>query len=201
MRQRDVIGRGVRIREATLQVASLDDLDEIFRVLERTFAQDQFARSEVRLRRTFIVSGGQRSDRRTEDEFTVWSWTRNVPAAPDSWEIRLPLLADEGARIGSLVLWQQGQGSDTALSHFHTIAGALRSEVERKIRELWRVTHPPAAEVAVEIPSVAAGIPDDVSLVGSPADAATPSTEPAIPGVSEPGAPRERRVASQLRAG
>ena len=139
MRGRDVIGRGVRIREATLQLASLNDLAEIFRLLERTFAQDQFARAEVRLRRSFLAPDSRVSERRTDDEFAVWTWNPNGATAPDWWEIRLPLLGEANGRIGSLVLWQQSRGSETALSHFHTIAGQLRETVERKIQDLWQV--------------------------------------------------------------
>ncbi|MDQ3674444.1 MAG: undecaprenyl/decaprenyl-phosphate alpha-N-acetylglucosaminyl 1-phosphate transferase [Gemmatimonadota bacterium] len=145
MRGRDVIGRGVRIREATLQLASLNDLSEIFRVLERIFAQDQFARSEVRLRRTFLAPGVKTSERRGDDEFPVWTWNPNGATAPDWWEIRLPLLGAERERIGSLVLWQHNKASETSLSHFHTIAGHLREEVERKIQDLWQVGSPPVA--------------------------------------------------------
>jgi UDP-GlcNAc:undecaprenyl-phosphate GlcNAc-1-phosphate transferase len=138
-RQRDVIGRGVRIREATVQLASINDLSEIFRLLERTFAEDQFARSEVRLRKDFLAPDVRVTERRVEDEVSVWTWDPNGSIAADWWEIRLPLLGNDRARIGSLVLWQQSKTSETALSHFHTIAGQLRQEVERKIRELWRV--------------------------------------------------------------
>ena len=139
MRGRDVIGRGVRIREATIQLASLNDLAEIFRLLERTFAQDQFARAEVRLRRSFLTPDTRPNDRRAEDDFAVWTWNPNGATAPDWWEIRLPLLGEGGARIGSLVLWQSSRSSETALSHFHTIAGQLRETVERKIQDLWKV--------------------------------------------------------------
>jgi UDP-GlcNAc:undecaprenyl-phosphate GlcNAc-1-phosphate transferase len=162
MRQRDVIGRGVRIREATVQLATINDLDGIFRLLERTFAQDQFARSEVRLRRGFLAPGVRFSDRRLEDEFAVWTWTKSGGISHDWWEIRLPLLGGEGARIGSLVLWQHGEAGDTALSHFHTIAGALREQVERKIGELWQVDTPGAAEIAADAPDDETWIATDV---------------------------------------
>ena len=145
MRGRDVIGRGVRIREATLQLASLNDLAEIFRLLERTFAQDQFARAEVRLRRSFLTPDTRPTDRRADDEFAVWMWSPNGATAPDWWEIRLPLLGEAGARIGSLVLWQHSRSSETSLSHFHTIAGSLRETVERKIQDLWQTDSAPAS--------------------------------------------------------
>ena len=143
MRGRDVIGRGVRIREATIQLASLNDLSEIFRVLERTFAQDQFARAEVKLRRSFLAPGPKTSERRGDDEFPVWTWNPNGGTESDWWEIRLPLLGPERERIGSLVLWQHNKANETSLSHFHTIAGQLRETVERKIQDLWQVGSAP----------------------------------------------------------
>ena len=163
LRGRDVVGRGVRIREATIQLASINDLSEIFRLLERTFAQDQFARSEVRLRRTFLAPDVRVSDRRGDDEFAVWTWNPNGATAADWWEIRLPLLDTVGGRIGSLVLWQHSRASETALSHFHTIAGQLREQVERKIQDLWRVGTTPLGD------STSGGMFDDVSLAGEPA--------------------------------
>ncbi len=160
MRGRDVIGRGVRIREATMQLASINDLAEIFRLLERTFAQDQFARSEVRLRRSFLAPDVRVSERRADDEFAVWTWNPNGATAVDWWEIRLPLLGTAGDRIGSLVLWQHSRASETALSHFHTIAGSLREQVERKIQDLWQVGTAPMGD------SSSGNLADDVSLVG-----------------------------------
>jgi UDP-GlcNAc:undecaprenyl-phosphate GlcNAc-1-phosphate transferase len=162
MRGRDVIGRGVRIREATMQLASINDLAEIFRLLERTFAQDQFARSEVRLRRSFLAPDIRVSERRGDDEFSVWTWNPNGATAVDWWEIRLPLLGTAGDRIGSLVLWQHSRASETALSHFHTIAGSLREQVERKIQDLWQVGTAPISD------SSAGTLADDVSLGGEP---------------------------------
>jgi UDP-GlcNAc:undecaprenyl-phosphate/decaprenyl-phosphate GlcNAc-1-phosphate transferase len=163
LRGRDVVGRGVRIREATLQLASINDLAEIFRLLERTFAQDQFARSEVRLRRSFLAPHVHASDRRGDDEFAVWTWNPNGAMAPDWWEIRLPLLGERQERIGSLVLWQHSRASETSLSHFHTIAGQLREQVERKIQDLWQVGASPIVD------PIGGGLAEDVSLVGEPA--------------------------------
>jgi UDP-N-acetylmuramyl pentapeptide phosphotransferase/UDP-N-acetylglucosamine-1-phosphate transferase len=139
LRQRDVIARGVRIREASVQLATLSDLGTVFRTLERTFAVDEFVRAEVRLRPSFIASGRcTGADRRSEDEVAVWAWSRNGEAHPAWWEIRLPLLDASGDRIGSLVLWQDGLASETSLSHLHTITGELRAQVQRKLLALWR---------------------------------------------------------------
>ena len=51
---RRVIGRNVRIREASMRVSDLTDLDHVFEALEATFAQDEFECAEVRLRRSFV---------------------------------------------------------------------------------------------------------------------------------------------------
>lgn len=183
---RDVIGRGVRIREATIQLASINDLAEIFRLLERTFAQDQFARSEVRLRRTFLAPDMRVSERRGDDEFAVWTWNPNGTTEADWWEIRLPLLGATGTRIGSLVLWQHSRASETALSHFHTIAGQLREQVERKIQDLWQTGTSPIADAW-------GGGMDDVSLVSDP--------QPAIGGGGPALVAREAAPASARDAG
>ena len=55
--QRKVIGRNVRIREASIRVSDLTDLDRVFEALEATFAQDEFECAEVRLRRSFVGAG------------------------------------------------------------------------------------------------------------------------------------------------
>lgn len=141
VRHREVIARGVRIREASTHLATLNDLDAVFLALSDTFAADQFQRSEVRLRPSFIYGGHVASlDRRLEDDISVWTWSRSTLAEPSLWEVKLPLLDRTGDRVGSLVLWQDGLGSETALSHIHTIARELRSTLEDKILSLWHQT-------------------------------------------------------------
>ena len=139
-RQRSVIGRNVRIREASLRLSDQNDLDTVFTTLEHTFAADEFQCAEVRLRRSFVesVSAAEGPDRRLEDDVPVWSWHRAGAGLAACWEIKLPLLGAVGERIGSLVLWQDGTGSDTSLSHMHTIASDLRHQVERKLVALWK---------------------------------------------------------------
>ena len=136
--QRHVIGRSVKIREATMQLVQLTDLDQVFRTLERTFAADNFHRAEIRLRPSFIAGDNPVGrDRRLEDDMVVWSWNRNGAAHPGWWEIKLPLLDAAGQRIGSLIMWQDGMESETSLSHVHTIARDLRQAVQMKLLELW----------------------------------------------------------------
>ena len=143
-KQRDVIARRVRIREASAQLALQNDLDMVFSTMERTFAGDDFQRAEVRLRPTFLHDIApspvveRLAGRRRDEDVTVWSWSRTGAAAmPDWWEIKLPFLNVRGDRIGSLVLWQDGMASDTSLSHMHAIAGEFRTEVQRKLLTLW----------------------------------------------------------------
>jgi hypothetical protein len=135
---RKVIGRNVRIREASVRVSDLQDLDTVFQTLESTFEQDEFECAEVRLRRSFV--GGVRTvdpDRRLDDDVPVWAWHRSDMTLAACWEIRLPFLAPSGERIGSLVLWQDGRADDSSLSDIHAIAHDLREVVERKLLALW----------------------------------------------------------------
>jgi UDP-GlcNAc:undecaprenyl-phosphate GlcNAc-1-phosphate transferase len=156
VQQRHVIGRGVRIREASLHIAVQRDLERVFDILESAFAADEFQRAEVRLRPSFARTGvtANVGDRRLEDDVAIWSWNRGDYQDPTLWEIKLPLV-DRRSRIGSLVLWKDGAGNATALSHMHTIAGELRAAVQLKIIQLWpgiieeeQVWHDPAAIVA-----------------------------------------------------
>ncbi len=200
MRGRDVIGRGVRIREATIQLASINDLAEIFRLLERTFAQDQFARSEVRLRRTFLAPDVRVSERRADDEFAVWTWNPNGATEADWWEIRLPLLGTAGGRIGSLVLWQHSRASETSLSHFHTIAGQLREQVERKIQDLWQAGTSPLADAwGVGMDDVS--FLNDAQLAMATGGPSLVARDGASGHAREPSVGEKRALAGQLRVG
>ncbi len=138
VQQRHVIGKGVRMREAGVRIRRQRDLERVFDILETSFAADDFQRAEVRLRPSFVrtASVGTLDDRRLEDDIAVWSWNRGEHEDPTLWEIKLPLIEGDH-RIGSLVLWKDGAGNETALSHMHTIAGELRSSVQAKIVQLW----------------------------------------------------------------
>jgi UDP-GlcNAc:undecaprenyl-phosphate GlcNAc-1-phosphate transferase len=138
VQQRNVIGKRVRIREAGMRIARLRALDRVFDVLEDSFAADDFERAEVRLRQSFAKTGsiGSIADRRLDDDVAIWSWNRGDHEEPTLWEIKLPLLKGK-TRIGSLVLWKDGAGKETALSHVHAIAGQLRVAVQEKLAELW----------------------------------------------------------------
>jgi len=137
--QRKVIGRNVRIHEASVRVSDLTDLDTVFQALEATFAEDEFECAEVRLRRSFVGDGASvDADRRLDDDVPVWAWRRSDVTLAACWEMRLPFLAPSGERIGSLVLWQDGRGDNTSLADMHAIAHDLRAVVEQKLLTLWR---------------------------------------------------------------
>jgi len=155
VRQRKVIGRNVRIHEASNRVSDLTDLDHVFDALEAMFAQDEFECAEVRLRRSFVGSGpgaGAAADayRRLDDDVPIWAWHRSNVTLAACWEIRLPFLAPSGERIGSLVLWQDGRTDDVSLVDMHAIAHDLRGVVEQKLLALWEPWHDdPDAVVAM----------------------------------------------------
>jgi UDP-N-acetylmuramyl pentapeptide phosphotransferase/UDP-N-acetylglucosamine-1-phosphate transferase len=155
VRQRKVIGRNVRIREASVRVSDLTDLDRVFEALEATFAEDEFECAEVRLRRSFVgADSATDSHRRLDDDVPVWAWHRSDVTLAACWEIRLPFLAPSGERIGSLVLWQDGRAADVSITDMHAIAHDLRAVVEQKLLALWEPWDDiPDATVAV----VAAG--------------------------------------------
>ena len=144
VQQRQVIGMRVRIREAGARISRQRDLTRVFAILEANFAADDFQRAEVRLRPSFVGSGtADADDRRLDDDLAIWSWNRGGHDDPTLWEIKLPLV-DGDRRIGSMVLWKDGAGSGTALSHMHAIAGELRSALQLKIVQLWPSIAPQA---------------------------------------------------------
>jgi UDP-GlcNAc:undecaprenyl-phosphate/decaprenyl-phosphate GlcNAc-1-phosphate transferase len=148
--QRKNIGRNVRIREASLRVSELTELDRVFETLEATFEEDEFECAEVRLRHSFVGSGALMEYRRLDDDVPVWAWHRSNVTLAACWEIRLPLLAPSGERIGSLVVWQDRRGDDVSLADMHAIAHDLRAAVEQKLLDLWEPwSDAPEAAIAV----------------------------------------------------
>jgi len=148
--QRKNIGRNVRIREASRRVSELTNLDRVFETLEATFEEDEFECAEVRLRHSFVGSGALMEYRRLDDDVPVWAWHRSNVTLAACWEIRLPLLAPSGERIGSLVVWQDRRGDDVSLADMHAIAHDLRAAVEQKLLDLWEPwSDAPEAAVAV----------------------------------------------------
>jgi UDP-GlcNAc:undecaprenyl-phosphate GlcNAc-1-phosphate transferase len=148
--QRKNIGRNVRIREASHRVSELTELDRVFETLEATFEEDEFECAEVRLRHSFVGAGALMEYRRLDDDVPVWAWHRSNVTLAACWEIRLPLLAPSGERIGSLVVWQDRRGDDVSLADMHAIAHDLRAAVEQKLLDLWEPwSDAPEAAIAV----------------------------------------------------
>ncbi len=141
---RETIGRNVRFREASTRLHELEDVREIFEALGQVFNEENIPRAEVRLQRWFlnrrpsVVS----ADGRGDDELPVWSLNRTDHESEGWWEIVLPLNAADERRMGSLVIWEEGQSYAASLSHLHVISEHLRIELQQKLQLLgW-----PAAE-------------------------------------------------------
>lgn len=141
---RETIGRNVRFREASTRLRELDDVREIFAELASVFSDEKIPRAEIRLQRWFldrrpaVVTG----EGRGEDELAVWSLNELHDDSESWWEIVLPLVAGDDRRMGSLVIWEEGQTYAQSLSHLHVISEHLRMELQQKLEDLaW-----PAAE-------------------------------------------------------
>src|SRR5579863_407567 len=170
VRQRHTIERGVRVREASARMGTLDDLAAVFVALGETLAEDGCPRAEVRLRAAFLDGrrgsvggrGPHRPDATDEDDVAVWTW--NAPDAPHLqpswWHVTLPLLGHDGRRFGSMVLWADGVGAGSPFPHFHAISGDLREQIEAKLLTLWPMgagrRQAPGASVAAAAPVAAA---------------------------------------------
>ena len=196
VQQREVIGRNMRIREAAARVCDASTLWMMFDILERTFATDEFARAEVRLLPSFIVADSPRPMRRMRDDVAVWAWNRGAVIPASWWEIRLPLVGADGARYGSFVIWHDGVGRDTGLSHISTISRDLRAAVEQRLAALWPAEAAAFAALSARARSDLAiaiqAVVEEPALLGR-ASAAEPS---ARAGVSVIGAPASRESAA-----
>jgi hypothetical protein len=138
MQHRDIIGRNVRFREASVQLAELNDMDEVVAALERVFREDRLPGAEVRLRRAFLNRRPEAvpANGRADDELTVWRWCRDGFVPSTAWEIAIPLLGTDDYRLGSLVIWEPGDSNRYSISHLQMISGPLRHELQRKLHAL-----------------------------------------------------------------
>lgn len=135
IRTRYVIGRNVRLREASARVSELANMRDILEVLEITFKQDGLKRAEIRLQRSFLngkvalpavpPSG--------DDEMPIWAWAANGETEPSWWCVALPLLGPDERRMGSLVLWEDGRSSGESISYIQVISQYLKEELQRKL--------------------------------------------------------------------
>jgi len=134
VRQREVISRSVRFREASARIEGLDDLHDIFATIQKAFSEDRALRAEVRLRRAFLNdwTNEKPSAGRSNDEMPVWTWSRDDNVDGSCWEICMPLLSPDERRIGSLVVWEDGL-ADFSLSHLKAIGTHLGGQLQRKL--------------------------------------------------------------------
>jgi UDP-GlcNAc:undecaprenyl-phosphate GlcNAc-1-phosphate transferase len=151
----DTVARNVRVREASARLAAMGNLGEVFRTLEQTFADDGCPRVEIRLCTTFLRDARPADGVAVDDDVSVWVWSRELHPASEWWHVSLPLTDPTGARLGSLVIWQD---ADTArgpvLPNFPTIAGELRVHLASKLLTLWH------SVPARQIPSLGARVGD-----------------------------------------
>ena len=110
-----------------------------------------------------------RGTARSDDEVSVWTWSRNNAVNTGWWEIRLPFLTSGNERFGTFVLWQSASAGETGLSNLHAIAGELRIELQRKILALWASEMvQPAFEQVVGLDSPRYRVDDDASVRRDP---------------------------------
>lgn len=140
---RETIGRNVRFREASSRLHELEDVKEIFNALGQVFQEENIPRAEIRLQRWFLNRRPSvvTTDGRGDDELPVWSLNRTDHESEGWWEIVLPLNASDERRMGSLVIWEEGQSYAASLSHLHVISEHLRMELQQKLQSLgWPAT-------------------------------------------------------------
>lgn len=135
LRHRDVIGRNVRFREATLRIASLENMTEILDSLAPTFEAAGVPRAEIRLQRSFLngVVAGEFVGGRADDELPIWKWFSGEETGPSSWTVSFPLLGSEERIIGCLMIWETRGVTSASLSHITVISEHLRRELQRKL--------------------------------------------------------------------
>jgi UDP-GlcNAc:undecaprenyl-phosphate GlcNAc-1-phosphate transferase len=192
LRQREVIGRNVRIREASAGLVGLDDMDDVFSGLAQVFAHENVLRAEVRVRWSYVNYDpiAVALDLHVEDDVIVWNWCTGSMVNPDWWEVVLPLMHPNGERVGSLVMWQDGMASETSLSHVHTIARELRRVVQEKLVALW----PSATYAARALTSAEAHVPAGSAPIERELPVVTVSE---VPRPASGGADADTRVARE----
>lgn len=134
------IGRNVRFRQVSVQIAKLQDVSGVLMALGDAFDGGLIPKAELRIQRRYLtlLAGGQHASGRADDELCLWSWVAHDTAPPGAWQISLPLLETSGRRLGSLVIWDSPPGKRANLHYLDVIAFYLRAELERKLEVLLR---------------------------------------------------------------
>lgn len=137
---RAAIGRNVRFRQVSVQIAKLDDVSGVLAALGDAFEGGLIPKAELRIQRRHLslLAGGQRVVGRADDELCLWSWVADEAATAAAWQISLPLLEASGRRLGSLVIWESPPRKRANLHYVEVIAFYLRAELERKLEVLLR---------------------------------------------------------------
>jgi UDP-GlcNAc:undecaprenyl-phosphate GlcNAc-1-phosphate transferase len=203
IRSRHVIGRNVRLREASTRISELKDMRDVFEVLEGTFRQDGLKRAEIRLQRSFlngkvtlpaVPASGQ-------DELPIWAWTAANEVEPSWWCVALPLLGPDDRRMGSLVLWENGRGNGQSISYIQVISEHLREELQRKLHSFeWAIAKAVSSEaIALDVDGLAINS-EGVAVADRVLHIDHTAVRPAEPGHPEPNllpAPRPMRQERQ----
>jgi UDP-GlcNAc:undecaprenyl-phosphate GlcNAc-1-phosphate transferase len=153
----DTVARNVRVREASSRLAAMGTLGDVFKTLEETFADDGCPRVEIRLTASFLRDARPADGLAVEEEASVWVWSRELHPASGWWHVSLPLTDPAGARLGSLVVWQDDElALRPFLPNFPTIAGELRVQLAAKLLSLWH------SVPARQLPALGARVSDRV---------------------------------------
>lgn len=137
---RAAIGRNVRFRQVSVQITKLHDVGGVLSALEDAFHGGVIPRAELRMQRRYLtlLLASQGASGRADDELCLWNWVGDHGASTTAWQIALPLLASDGGRIGSLVIWDTPPRNRANLHYLEVIATYLRAELARKLELLLR---------------------------------------------------------------
>jgi UDP-GlcNAc:undecaprenyl-phosphate/decaprenyl-phosphate GlcNAc-1-phosphate transferase len=159
IRSRHVIGRNVRLREASTRISELSTMRDILEVLEATFKEDGLKRAELRLQRSFLNGKVAHpiAPASGDDELPIWAWAATREVEPAWWCVALPLLGPDDRRMGSMVLWEDGRSNGDSISYIQVISQHLREEVQRKLHGFeWAIAKAVNSEaIALDVDGLA----------------------------------------------
>jgi UDP-GlcNAc:undecaprenyl-phosphate/decaprenyl-phosphate GlcNAc-1-phosphate transferase len=159
IRTRYVIGRNVRLREASARVCKLDNMRDILEVLQDTFSKDGVKRAEIRLQRSFLNGKVTLASVPVprNDEIPIWAWSAREGVEPTWWRVALPLLGPDDRRFGSFVLWEDGLSHRDSISYIQVISEHLKEELQRKLHAFeWAIAKAVNSEaIALDVDGLA----------------------------------------------